>query len=679
MCLVVPLVSHTCLLLHLQEVCVAKSLLAATTNFSWPGRIMHAQARTTGYLNASVTAYAFESFEHLAPLFKPEKDSNQRVNAGKSQIMFENFKRDDAALARSLSRGRQGSTDAATNGTAWKLLNDDHVACNYAECVKKKPYKIARNGGLSAPMTKHLEEHQGKGHTPATTQSVPWQPDVLAADELTRRSFSVYGEQSSKLPEFMENHSYTPKEVFVGRITCDGQLGTGEDLNDIVEFTFSTGSKLHRGTFRLQVPPRSRLTVRALRLQFPRDRVAQTHGGRECMDLQAVCRIEPLPSTEAASRVEPKPVKGHEAPPKLEGITTENNMLRVKALALWRTNPECEWARPCANAIHEALRWFGWQTHWLPRSVVLPVAKESGVQPATEPLAGPVDPLLQAVLDAIRPRVHWHLRGGVRTDQARLDWVGKRVFKELHMARDSNRGRCVEPPTPGGPVDVDPGWRPVREGEFPGVAAGTRWIQVREIQAHAGVSRDVSVRIWRDKVNVDIAANDAGVRTLYTLFVPGKQMYVQIGAGWTAFMDRCVYRRIRALQASEAALRERIGELEGASDDEAKRELAVAKAQLVAQGLQLEVQRALAAREKDRMKQLAVRVLRSFDVLLLPDFGNAEMGRRGSSISSGVTRRMRSFPFCEVRDTLQVLARAEGRTVDVCSEAYTTQPCPGKS
>ena len=165
MCLVVPLVSHTCLLLHLQEVCVAKSLLAATTNFSWPGRIMHAQARTTGYLNASVTAYAFESFEHLAPLFKPEKDSNQRVNAGKSQIVFENFERDDAALARSLSRGRQGSTDAATNGTAWKLLNDDHVACNYAECVKKKPYKIARNGGLSAPMTKHLEEHQGRRDT----------------------------------------------------------------------------------------------------------------------------------------------------------------------------------------------------------------------------------------------------------------------------------------------------------------------------------------------------------------------------------------------------------------------------------------------------------------------------------------------------------------------------------
>ena len=84
-----------------------------------------------------------------------------------------------------------------------------------------------------------------------------------------------------------------------------------------------------------------------------------------------------------------------------------------------------------------------------------------------------------------------------------------------------------------------------------------------------------------------------------------------------------------------------------------------------------------AAKRSRAIEDVSFLVLSSYDVLILPKFGDKGMGERGNRLSSHVTRRMRYHRYYDVRERLKQHAVITGSILDVGSEMFSTQACPG--
>ena len=219
-------------------------------------------------------------------------------------------------------------------------------------------------------------------------------------------------------------------------------------------------------------------------------------------------------------------------------------------------------------------------------------------------------------------------------------------------------------------------WLPLPEGWYKGLTEGAMWVQVRYAKpwetGHTAASFEVQ---WAQRVGRRIAGVDPGVRVLYTIYDPSRSAYIRVGYGWSSYMDRCVHRRIRQLQASIVELSASISGLGKTPDDAAK--LVALTREKVEREEDLAAERLGAAKRSRAIEDVSFLVLSSYDVLILPKFGGRGMGERGNSLSSHVTRRMRYHRYYDVRERLKQHAVITGSILDVGLEMFSTQACPG--
>ena len=214
-------------------------------------------------------------------------------------------------------------------------------------------------------------------------------------------------------------------------------------------------------------------------------------------------------------------------------------------------------------------------------------------------------------------------------------------------------------------------WLPLPEGLYPGLGKGTRFAQIMYVSPGTHSLAEWATG-WRSVVGRRLAGVDPGVRTLYTLYDPERCAYVRLGYGWSNFMDRSVYRIIRKLQGSLEALAQVLAEHVSAGTDATE-----TRARIDREQRELASRRAQARVESDRMDEIVFCVLRTYPVLILPAYGSKTGSRQSRRISRSVTRRQAYHSFYGMRERLKRHHALLGWIVDLGTEAYSTQCCPG--
>ena len=169
-----------------------------------------------------------------------------------------------------------------------------------------------------------------------------------------------------------------------------------------------------------------------------------------------------------------------------------------------------------------------------------------------------------------------------------------------------------------------------------------------------------------------LAGVDPGVRTLYTLYDPERCAYVRLGYGWSNFMDRSIYRNIRKLQSSLAILANQLAE--EVTDG---RDSAATKSRIAEGERDIARRREQARVESQRMDEVVFCVLRTYPVLVLPAYGSKSGSRQSRWISRAVTRRQAYHRFYSMRERLKRHHARLGWIVDLGTETFSTQCCPG--
>jgi hypothetical protein len=255
--------------------------------------------------------------------------------------------------------------------------------------------------------------------------------------------------------------------------------------------------------------------------------------------------------------------------------------------------------------------------------------------------------------------------------------IRKEAQEDLKLRRP---GRLLKPATDGlgAPASSRPfnRWLPLPADLYPGLGEGTRFAQILYVSPGENVSRDAWETGWRKVVGRAVAGVDPGVRTLYTLYDPQRCAYVRLGYGWSNYMDRSVYRNIRRVQAALDNLQRDLQAL-GSVGAEAVDQKNEKKAQILERELEMGRWRAQARVESDRMDEIAFCVMRTYPVLILPAYGSKSGSRQSRRISRSVTRRQAYHSFYDMRERLKRHHALLGWIVDLGTEAFSTQCCPG--
>ncbi len=81
--------------------------------------------------------------------------------------------------------------------------------------------------------------------------------------------------------------------------------------------------------------------------------------------------------------------------------------------------------------------------------------------------------------------------------------------------------------------------------------------------------------------------------------------------------------------------------------------------------------------ESDRMDEIAFCVMRTYPVLILPAYGSKSGSRHSRRISPSVTRRQAYHSFFDMRERLNRHHAQLAWIVDLRTEVFSTQCCPG--
>ena len=184
---------------------------------------------------------------------------------------------------------------------------------------------------------------------------------------------------------------------------------------------------------------------------------------------------------------------------------------------------------------------------------------------------------------------------------------------------------------------------------------------------------------WDALMACRMAATDPGVRVLYSIYDPGKCLYIQLGAGFCAYKYNVFDVKLDDKRREIAVLEKNFADasaLKSASGNAACVRIATSLTKIgrQAQHLQDSANRAVVL-----MEDICFSVLSKYDHLLLPKFSKATMLQKMGPYTS---RNLMGFGHARVRDKLLKFAKVStllGRSVRIVGEEFSTKCCPGCS